>query len=208
MIDKLLQHKKVKLNHIPNSYEKSFHAYQQHDGFPYDIIFSFVHSLEEMKHEILSSINILDEQGLLYMCYPKLKNQLGLKGIHRDHIFPYLHVNEDTGYIADTFMRFNKMLSFDSNYTMLVVKKDTIQRKRSSTSQKVEDYTQHIDDIKDRLKHETCYQFFLNLTPGYQKGWARYVFSAKTDETKEKRIHEMIDLLGKGVKSKDLAGKV
>jgi hypothetical protein len=207
MIDKIFNQKRIKLNHVPDTYKDTFKSYQVHTEKPYDVIFSFVHTLEDMKHEILHSIDLLSEQGLLYLCYPKLKNKLGISGIHRDHIFPYLEVDEKTGYIKHTFMRFNKMLSFDENYTLLVVKKDLVKRSRSTTSQKVEDYVAYIDDIKNLLKHETCYPFFLSLTPGYQKGWARYVFSAKTDETKEKRINDMIDLLGKGVKSKDLAGK-
>ena len=42
------------------------------------------------------------------------------------------------------------------------------------------------------------------LAPGYQKDWARYVYSAQTQMTREKRQLEMVDILGKGYKTAQL----
>jgi hypothetical protein len=207
MIDQLLKNKKVKLSHIPKNYESFFKPYETDSIKPFHTLVSFVFSLEEMKQEIYTAFDLLEANGLLYLCYPKLKNGLGLLGIHRDHIFPFLEVDEHTGYIKHTLMRFNQMKSLDHHYTLLVVKKDLIRKKRSMTSQKAEDYVNDVDHIKDILKDKTCFSFFNNLTPGYQKGWARYIFSAKTIKTKENRIKEMIHLLDQGIKSKDLARK-
>ncbi|MGO4936500.1 YdeI/OmpD-associated family protein [Fundicoccus sp. Sow4_H7] len=36
--------------------------------------------------------------------------------------------------------------------------------------------------------------FFQELTAGYQKGWAPYVFSAKQQKTKDDRKTQMIDI--------------
>ena len=45
---------------------------------------------------------------------------------------------------------------------------------------------------------------FNKLTPGYQRGWARYVYGVKNEDTKAKRLTEMEDILKKGFKSIDL----
>lgn len=205
MHEKILLNEQRLLKNIPNTYLFLNNLYPSQKNPPYQVILAFVDTLDVMKQTLLEAEKELTNEGILYLCYPKLKNTLGLSGIHRDHIFPYLFVDETTGYVKDTRMRFNKMASFDDNYTLLVVKKDTKQKRRSQTSLKVEDYKHHIEDIKKRLKNESCYDFYTKLTPGYQKGWARYIFSAKTEETKQKRILDMIKLLNQGIKSKDLA---
>lgn len=176
MLDKLLKDKVVKLKRIPSGYAQIFEQYQNHNADLYQAIFTFTHTLDEMKNEIFAAIDQLENDGLLFLCYPKIKNKLGLAGIHRDHIFPFLEVDEETGYVKNTLMRFNRMVAFDENYTLLAVKKDFVQRKRSATSQRVDDYVAFIDNIKAMLKNEQCYSFFISLTPGYQKNWARYIF--------------------------------
>ncbi len=47
-------------------------------------------------------------------------------------------------------------------------------------------------------------KFFKELTPGYQRDWARYIFSAKQQSTQEKRKAQMVDILSQGYKSVDL----
>ncbi|MGG3640071.1 YdeI/OmpD-associated family protein [Bacillus gobiensis] len=42
------------------------------------------------------------------------------------------------------------------------------------------------------------------LTFGYQKDWARYVYSTKRKEAQEKRLLEMETIVGEGYKSIDL----
>lgn len=205
MHEKILQNEHRLLKNIPTTHQFLNEVYKSKTTPPFEVMLVFVDSLEMMKQTILQAEKDLSNEGMLYLCYPKLKNTLGLSGIHRDHIFPYLKVDESTGYVKDTLMRFNKMAAFDDDYTLLAVKKDTKQKSRSQTSQRVVDYERYIDDIKHLLKNESCYEFYDKLTRGYQKGWARYIYSAKTEETKQKRIKEMIELLSKGVKSKDLA---
>ena len=205
MLEKLFKDKKVCLHNIPTYYQEQFQSFSNKNEGPYDVVFAFVHSFEAMADEIKRATTELKDEGILYLAYPKLKNSRAIPGIHCDHILPYLKVNMDTGYVKDTLMRFNKMVSFDEDYTLLAVKKDTKQKARSATSQRVDDYETFVDEIKVILKNESCLNFYNNLTPGYQKGWARFIFTAKTEETKQKRILEMITLLQKGIKSKDLA---
>ena len=47
-------------------------------------------------------------------------------------------------------------------------------------------------------------KLYAELTPGYQRDWARYIYSAKQAATQEKRRTEMLDILGKGHKTKNL----
>ena len=207
MLEKLLKDKEICIRNIPKTHQALLQTYDIKNTPPYDVILSFVYDLEEMKNEITYAITVLNPEGMLYLCYPKLKNDLGQFGIHRDHIFPYLKVDMTTGYMDGTLMRFNRMNALDDNYTILGIKNDTKKKSRNTTSQRVDDYANHIIDIKNILKDKSCLSFYVALTPGYQKGWARYVFSAKTEETKRKRIDDMIDLLNQGIKSKDLAPK-
>ncbi len=207
MIEKLLKDKNIQWLQVPETHQTLIQTYPSISKAPFDVVFSFVYTLNELSQAIIEAEKNLQPDGMLYLCYPKLKNALGVAGIHRDHIFPYLKVNEDTGYIGDSQMRFNRMISLDENYTLLGVKHDKKMKSRSATSMKVEDYEHHISDIINLLKNEPCLKFYEALTPGYQKGWARYIFSAKTSETKQKRIDEMIVLLNQGIKSKDLANK-
>ncbi|ENU1621141.1 YdeI/OmpD-associated family protein, partial [Listeria monocytogenes] len=46
--------------------------------------------------------------------------------------------------------------------------------------------------------------FYNNLATGYQRVWARYIYSAKQPATQEKRRLEMVDILSQGYKTKDL----
>jgi hypothetical protein len=207
MLEKLIKDKKIQWHHVPESHQSFTQLYPSKSSAPFEVAVSFVYTLEDMSIAITQAEKDLQPEGMLYLCYPKLKNNLGISGIHRDHILPYLKVNPDTGYISESQMRFNRMISLDDDYTLLGVKYDTKMKSRPAVSMKVEDYEHHVTDIINILKNEACLNFYESLTPGYQKGWARYIFSAKTDETKQKRIEEMIVLLNQGIKSKELAKK-
>lgn len=56
-------------------------------------------------------------------------------------------------------------------------------------------------DLTDSAEQLAFYQ---SLTPGYRKDWARYVYSAVQEETREKRRAEMKKILGEGYKSIDI----
>lgn len=43
--------------------------------------------------------------------------------------------------------------------------------------------------------------FFKSLTPGYQQDWARFIFSAKQQGTRDKRKAQMVDVLSQGYKT-------
>lgn len=65
------------------------------------------------------------------------------------------------------------------------------------------DYEKDIPAVADLLKDdETLFKFFNDLTPGYQREWARFIFGAKAEATKERHIEQMKIVFRAGFKSK------
>ena len=90
-----------------------------------DCILAFIKDLAEMKALVfrVDKEMLLTSNGYLYFAYPKLQNKRGLKGIHRDAIFPYLDVDpEGDGFVPGTNLKFNRMVSLDENHTIVGLK--------------------------------------------------------------------------------------
>ena len=51
------------------------------------------------------------------------------------------------------------------------------------------------------LKHPKAKEFYEGLSPSSHKIILEWIYQAKTDETKMKRIHETVDLAEQGVKA-------
>lgn len=166
-----------------------------------DLLVAYVYSLDEMKSiaDCVEENHLLADNGQLFLIYPKNKNELGHTAIGRDTIFPYLYIDLDKEhYMRDTQFKFNRMLAIDANYTMMSLKNvvPSTKKKTSKVSQRVSDYVEHIADIEQLLSaHEHALNVYKGLTLGYQKEWARYVFSAKQDATRLKRQEEMVAIL-------------
>lgn len=173
----------------------------------YDLIFAFVFNLEEFSNELNNVIEkqLLSDKGYLFFAYPKKNNPQYKEYIERDQIFPYINVGED-GYVADSNLKFSRMVSLNDVFTVVGLRSEKKKATASSKkSQCVDDYIVHVDDIKRYLeKNAELLSTYNALTFGYQKDWARYVYSAKRKETQEKRLLEMEDILGEGYKSIDL----
>lgn len=173
----------------------------------YDLIFIFVFNLEEFSNKLHQVIekHLLSDKGYLFFAYPKKNNPQYKDYIERDQIFPYINVGED-GYVAESNLKFSRMVSLNDIFTVVGLKYENKKAVSSSKkSQCVDDYIDHVDDIKRYLeKNGELLSAYNSLTFGYQKDWARYVYSAKREETQEKRLLEMEDILGEGYKSIDL----
>ncbi len=174
----------------------------------YDLVFAFVFNLDEMKKVILRTDKdgLLNDGGYLYLAYPKKGNKAYPEHIDRDGIFPHLGVNEDDGLVNGTTLKFSKMLSFNDVFTVaglkrLVKKVDP----KSRISARVDDYIAKIPPLREALGSRPEILALYDALPyGYQKDWARQVYSAQTEATREKRLLEMADILAAGYKSKDL----
>lgn len=175
----------------------------------YDFIFIFIFDLEEFSRylQLVIENQAINDGGYLYFAYPKKNNPRYKEYIDRDSFFQQIPVDEE-GYVQNSHLKFSRMVSLDDVFTIVGLKSQAkIMKKTAGTksSQCVDDYIEHIPDIKSYLdNHKDVLAIYNQLTFGYQKDWARYVYSAKRRETQEKRLDEMKDGLARGYKSIDL----
>ena len=184
----------------------------------YDLVFAFVFSLDEMEETIrsVSAKGLLAEGGCLYLAYPKKGNKKYNEYINRDDIFPRLDVDEEDGFVNGLPLKFSKMAALNETFTVVGLRcfndKSSVKK---SAGNCVDDYIEKIPELRAALQSRATGRagkdsphnilaFYNGLSFGYQKDWARYVYSAKTDATREKRLGEMAEILKAGYKSKDL----
>jgi len=148
--------------------------------------------------------DVLTDKGMILICYPKKGNPTYPSYVHRDEIFVKVNMDND-GFIYGSPYMVNRMLGFDENFTLLEVKKLLNFKPGSRPSQSGADFVKFIPDIEALLKDEpVALAFYQSLTPGYRKDWAVHVFSTENQETRTKRIAEMIRLLKEGHKNMTL----
>ena len=174
----------------------------------YNLVIAFVFSLDEMEQCIarISGKGLLEDQGYLYIAYPKKGNKQYREYIDRDSIFPRLGVDESTGFVRDAPMKFSKMVALNDTFTIVGLKYlpsgDPV---KTRVSANVDDYIENIPALRSYLKHKPeILAVYDALSYGYRKDWARYVYSARTSATTEKRLSEMVDILKEGYKSINL----
>ncbi len=174
----------------------------------YDLVFQFVFSLDAMEQAIRETAarGLIPQGGYLYLAYPKKHNKRYKDVIDRDDIIERFDLAEGNGFIGDTPMKFNKMVSLDDTFTVIGLKRDDQRVTKTPTvSACVADYIERIPDLRDALAHRPeILALYDGLPYGYQKDWARYVYSSRTDATREKRLLEMADILLAGYKTKAL----
>jgi hypothetical protein len=174
----------------------------------YDLIFAFVLDMESLKGLVNNVIenDYLNKNGYMFLAYPKKGNKVYPTFIHRDDLLAGLGADEN-GYVGTSNIKFSRMVGLDDIFTVVGLKEDSRNRNQKSiaASQSVDDYIEMIPDVeKDLQQTPDLLRFYKSLTPGYRKDWARYVYSAKQDTTKEKRREEMKMILGAGYKTRDL----
>ncbi|GAB2551889.1 YdeI/OmpD-associated family protein [Gracilibacillus alcaliphilus] len=205
---KLDQYTNMAVIQQPDDYHV-FTGYQTTLEKEHDAIFIFVETIEDMVKYTDQIIDqqLLQDKGYLFFAYPKKGNKRYPTFVHRDEIFPAMQVGED-GYVGKSDIKFARMVSMDEIFTVVGLKREQKKAKKTSTSassQRVGDYQQYVKDIESLLAdHPQVLAFYQSLTPGYQKDWARYLFSAKQEKTREKRYQQMLDILSQGYKSMDL----
>lgn len=203
---KLSKYNNMAVLNVPSDYDL-FNGYSISLSKGHDAIFIFVETVEEMVNHTKRIIdeNQLLDMGYLFFAYPKRGNKRYETSVHRDEIFPAMKVGED-GYVENSDMKFSRMVSLDDVFTVVGLKRDKQKvKKPSAASQSVADYEDNVKDIKRLLAdYPNELMFYQNLTPGYQRDWARYIFSAKQQKTRDKRQAQMVDILSLGYKSIDL----
>jgi hypothetical protein len=173
----------------------------------YDLIFVFIFSLEDFRKHLKAAVEqqLIKDNGYLYFAYPKKNNPEYDQYIERDSIYNEDHYNEE-GFVHDSNLKFSRMVSLNETYTVVGMKAQPQKKKASvKSSQCVDDYIENIEEVRDFLKgSQEILAIYDGLTFGYQKDWARYVYSAKRKETQEKRLNQMEEVLSAGYKSMDL----
>lgn len=177
----------------------------------YDLIFAFVLDMESLKELVDRVIEHqhLNKNGYLFAAYPKKGNKVYPTYIHRDDLFAGIG-SDESGYVGTSNIKFARMVGLDDVFTVVGLKEDAGGRNQTSlqSSQRVDDYISLIPsvekDLEDTPELLATYQ---SLTPGYRKDWARYVYSAKQEETRAKRKEEMKMILQAGYKSRELYRK-
>jgi hypothetical protein len=174
----------------------------------YDLIFAFVLDLDALKGVLYKVIerNLLNKGGYLYFAYPKKGNKVYPTFIHRDDLMSGIGADEK-GYVGMSNIKFSRMVGLDEVFTVVGLKEDSPGKTQSSTraSQCVDEYEALIPEVERDLQDTPdVLAFYQSLTPGYRKDWARYIYSAKQEATKQKRRDEMKMILGEGYKTRDL----
>jgi len=157
----------------------------------------------------VQKLNALTEQGYLFFVYPKKGNKKYEQFIHRDDIFPAIQVDEEK-YIVGSDYKFASLMSLDETFSIVSIKKDGKGhgKKKTASSQCVSDYEGMIPQLRDTLaENPDDLLFYDGLIPGYQKDWARYIYSAKKEETQVARLEEMREIIRLGYKTKELYRK-
>lgn len=175
----------------------------------YDAIFGFVLDMNEMREMVDTIIRkeSLNKKGYLFLAYPKKGNKIYSTYIHRDELFLGLNTDSE-GYVGESTIKFARMVGLDDVFTVIGLKEEEKKKKVAvslKASQRVDDYIEKIPDIeKDLTDSPELLSFYQSLTSGYRKDWARYVYSAKQEGTREKRKAEMKIILQSGYKSRDI----
>ncbi|WP_078596188.1 YdeI/OmpD-associated family protein [Evansella clarkii] len=209
IIDKLnlTKYKNMAVINQPDDYDL-FDGYKTELSGNHDAVFIFVKSIDDMVRHTNNVIkgDHLQEKGYLFFAYPKKGNKRYKTFVHRDEIFPALKVDENDGYVPGSDVKFSRMVSMDEVFTVVGLKREKKKSvKSSASSQCVADYEEHVQDIEKLLTdHPEVLHFYQELTPGYQRDWARYIYSAKQQKTRDKRQEQMVDILSQGYKSVDL----
>lgn len=175
----------------------------------YDLIFVFIFNMDQFKEylDLVIRKQAIHENGYLFFAYPKKNNRKYKEYIDRDSFFEQNAVNEE-GYVSGSTLKFSRMVSMDDVFTVIGLKSQASRKSKptnAKSSQRVDDYVDYISSIREYLSSDKeLLELYDHLTAGYQKDWARYVYSAKKSETQEKRLQQMKDILAQGCKSLDL----
>ncbi|TCZ78251.1 hypothetical protein E0485_09010 [Paenibacillus albiflavus] len=174
----------------------------------YDLIFAFVLDLDSLRDLVNQVIEHqhLNKNGYLFTAYPKKGNKVYPTFIHRDDLLSGLGSDEE-GYVGTSAIKFARMVGLDDVFTVVGFKEDAAGKNKLSNkpSQCVDDYLDLIPSIEQDLEDAPeLLAIYQALTPGYRKDWARYVYSAKQEDTRAKRREEMKMILQAGFKTREL----
>lgn len=146
-----------------------------------------LHALAKAQH--------LAFDGHVYLFYPKAGSRQ-FSGLNRDAMLRALKFDRKTGLLADSGFKYNAMLSFDDDFTVLDLK----WAKAVATKTRLADYDAQVPKLAERLTKQNAKLIpqWQTLTPAMQNQWARYIYSPKRPVTQKMHFEQMLVVLASG----------
>lgn len=133
--------------------------------------------------------------GHVYLFYPKADSR-EFSGIKRDAMLRALKLDRHSGLLGDSGFKYNSMLSFDDNFTVL----DFKWAKAVATKTRLADYDAQVPKLTERLAKQNAKLIpqWQTLTPAMKNQWARYIYSPKRPVTQKMHFEQMLVVLASG----------
>ncbi len=163
-------------------------------GKEYDYVQLFVQNQEEVNTYAPAAIAAVREDGKLWFCYPKKTS--GIKtNIHRDTGWK---VVKEAGFVGVA------SVSIDDTWSALRFRPKSKVARTGETRQKsgqalvVPEYLQQA--LKEHPQEEA---FFNSLAFTHRKEYVEWVKEAKREETRQRRLQQMLNMLKEGKKGRN-----
>lgn len=162
-----------------------------------EIVVGFINTTNDLA-KIVNSYNKSNPlaKTILNVIYFKKANNLGHAGINRDEM---MGLGKGFGLEAC------RLINVNENYSCMGFRptEEFKQINQNKPSQCVDDYLDKIPALINMLNDEAKIKF-AQLTIGYQKGWARYVFGVVQEKTRQKRLETANIAISQGFKAIDM----
>lgn len=162
-----------------------------------EIVVGFINTTDDLT-QVVNSYNKSNPlaKTILNVIYFKKANKLGNAGINRDEM---MELGKGFGLEAC------RLINVNENYSCMGFRpiEEFKQITKNKPSQCVDDYLDKIPELINVLNDEAKIKF-AQLTLGYQKGWARYVFGVVQEKTRQKRLATANIAISQGFKAIDM----
>lgn len=165
----------------------------------YPFVQLFTKNRQELQAWAEKAVQFLEEGGLLWICYPKKSSSL------------YEDLSRDEGWEAITTFGLEgvSLISVDDTWSAMRFRPQSAapeKKKRTARVQsfeKVEPKEHEIpEELAEKLKLDSeAADFFENLAASYKRIYLEWVTGSKREETRNKRMNEMIKKLKSGYKN-------
>lgn len=165
----------------------------------YDSVIIFVHNEKELTELLPKNKSFSEKEGKLWVAYPKKSGSIA-SDLNRDIIW---------GIVNGLKMNPNKLISMNSDWSIMSVAKKGAQKKPSKFGQDppgVDRKTKTVippKDLQEELDaNPEAQTFFDSLAFSHRREYVGWIHDAKKDETRARRIKKTIELLLEGQKVK------
>jgi hypothetical protein len=165
----------------------------------YDSVIIFVHNEKELAELLPKNKSFSEKEGKLWVAYPKMSGSIS-SDLNRDIIW---------GIVNGLKMNPNKLISMNSDWSIMCLAQKGIQKKPSKFGQDplgVDRKTKTVIPPKDLQKeldaNPEAQTFFDSLAFSHRREYVGWILDAKKDETRARRIKKTIELLLEGQKVK------